>query len=350
MPWSPRYPRPLQPGSLIAVTAPSSGVPAPLHPRLDLVIEQLRVRGYRVREGLSLRHEHKDESAPSEARAAELTALLLDDDVDAVFPTWGGERAIELLRRLDFAALARARPKWLMGYSDLSTLMLPLTLMCGWATVHGPNLMDLAPGQDDPLTAHALAPLVGGAGTVFEQRQSVAWQKKWEDFALDPRCTYRLTEPTRWRPLSTVPAGGITMSGRLIGGCLDTLMHLSGSKFGDVPSFVRRCGDEGAIVYLENAEMRPTELLRALWSVRLSGWFDGVRGIVVGRSGGADAKTESDLGADEALHAGLADLPCPVLVDVDIGHRPPQMTLINGALAELRWSAEDGGQLRQALG
>ncbi|MCU7372321.1 hypothetical protein PEC18_15975 [Paucibacter sp. O1-1] len=36
---------------MIAVTAPSSGVPAPLHARLDLVIEHLRAQGYRVVEG-----------------------------------------------------------------------------------------------------------------------------------------------------------------------------------------------------------------------------------------------------------------------------------------------------------
>jgi muramoyltetrapeptide carboxypeptidase len=349
MPWSPRYPRPLQPGSLIAVTAPSSGVPAPLHPRLDLVIEQLRVRGYRVREGRCLRQEHKNASASREARAAELMSLLLDDEVDAVFPPWGGERAIELLPLLDFAALERAEPTWLMGYSDLSTLMLPLTLRCGWATVHGPNLMDLPPGQDDALTAHALDPLVAGAGADFDQRQSPMWQKHWEDFALNPRCTYRLTEPTRWRPLSDAPAGGITMSGRLIGGCLDTLMHLAGAPFGDVPGFVRRCGDDGAIVYLENADMGPADLLRALWSVRLSGWFDNVRGVLIGRSNGPEAKAETDLQSDDALQAVLGDLPCPVLVDVDIGHRPPQLTLVNGALAELRWSAALGGELRQRL-
>jgi muramoyltetrapeptide carboxypeptidase len=83
--------------------------------------------------------------------------------------------------------------------------------------------------------------------------------------------------------------------------------------------------------------------------VRLSGWFDGVRGILVGRSGGPQAKAAADLQSDEALLAVLGDLPCPVLVDVDIGHRPPQMTLVNGAAAQLNWSAAHGGELRQAL-
>lgn len=344
---SPLYPRPLRAGSLIGVTAPSSGVPAALHPRLDLVIAGLRARGFRVREGGCLRHEHKDTSAPAEARAAELMAMLRDDEVDAVMPPWGGERAIELLPRLDFEALGRSRPKWLMGFSDLSTLMLPLTLRCGWATAHGPNLMDLAPAQDDTLTAHALDPLTGGADTVFVQQQSAAWRSECDDWAVNPHAAYRLTEPTCWRPLRETR--DIAMSGRLIGGCIDTVMHLAGSAFGDVPAFMRRCGDEGAILYLENCEQPPLALLRGLWSLRLAGWFEGVRGVLIGRSSAPPGKADDALQPHEALQAVLGDLPCPVLVDVDIGHVPPQMTLVNGALAEVGWSAAGGGAMRQTL-
>lgn len=46
-----RFPAPLQPGDLIGVTSPSSGVPAELRPRLEVALQQLRDRGYRVRVG-----------------------------------------------------------------------------------------------------------------------------------------------------------------------------------------------------------------------------------------------------------------------------------------------------------
>ncbi len=45
----------------------------------------------------------------------------------------------------------------------------------------------------------------------------------------------------------------------------------------------------------------------------------------------------------------LGPLPCPVLVDVDVGHRPPQMVLINGALATVRFDAHGGGRITQHL-
>jgi muramoyltetrapeptide carboxypeptidase LdcA involved in peptidoglycan recycling len=46
-----RFPKPLVPGDVIAVTAPSSGVSAPTLARLDLVLTHLRAQGYRVIEG-----------------------------------------------------------------------------------------------------------------------------------------------------------------------------------------------------------------------------------------------------------------------------------------------------------
>ena len=81
-----RYPRPLQPGCTIGVTAPSSGVSPPCQPRLDLVLNHLRQRGFAVIEGGCLR-ESPGAALPSpEQRAAELMDFFLREDVDAVLP------------------------------------------------------------------------------------------------------------------------------------------------------------------------------------------------------------------------------------------------------------------------
>jgi muramoyltetrapeptide carboxypeptidase LdcA involved in peptidoglycan recycling len=346
----PIYPAPLHPGACIAVTAPSSGVLPALHPRLDLVIGHLRAQGYAVVEGLCLRDEQGSASAPAEARAAELMHFLLRDDIAAVIPPWGGELAIELLDRLDWTALKAARPKWLLGYSDTSTLLLPLTLRLGWATAHGPCLMDLAPGQPDALTRGALAVLATPAtpaGGAVRQDQSTHWQLHWTDFATVPDAVCRLTEATQWCALGGAEA--LQFSGRLIGGCLDTLMHLAGSPYGDVPGFIAAAGDDGAILYLENSGLTPTDWVRALHRLRWAGWLDGLAGVLVGRSSGPDTANTHELRYAQALQSTLRKLPCPVLVDVDIGHRPPQMLLINGARAEVRWSSGEGGSVHQVL-
>jgi muramoyltetrapeptide carboxypeptidase LdcA involved in peptidoglycan recycling len=334
-----RYPRPLRPGDRIVVTAPSSGVEPPLQPRLDLVLAHLRAQGFVVEEGHCLRDEAHSASAPAAARAGELMRTLLRDDVAAVIPPWGGELAIELLDRLDWDALARATPKWVLGYSDTSTWMLPLTLRLGWATAHGPCLMDLVAGQSDPLTRGAMAVLATPAGGRVLQHASSHWQLKWTDFAQVPDTTYQLSEPTRWRSLK---GGEASCSGRLVGGCLDTLMHTAGTPHGDVAAFITTHRAEGVLLYLENAGLSPTDWVRALHRLRWAGWLDGLAGVLVGRSAAPDTHKPRQLRYEEALHSTLGDLPYPVLVDMDIGHVPPQLVLVNGALATVQ--LQSGGQ------
>ncbi len=343
-----RYPAALNAGGRIVVTAPSSGVPPPLHARLERALAHLRAQGFVVEEGRCLRDEQRSASAPADARAAELMQTLLRDDVAAVIPPWGGELAIELLDRLDWPALAAAQPKWVLGYSDTSTWMLPLTLRLGWATAHGPGLMDLVPGQTDALTRGAMAVLATPPGGRVTQHASSHWQRHWTDFADVPDCVHQLTEPTRWRRLDAASCD-TTVTGRLIGGCLDTLMHLAASPHADVPAFIARHRADGVLLYLENAELSPPALVRALHTLRWAGWLDGLAGLLIGRSAAPDTTAPDALRYADALQQALADLPCPVLVDLDIGHRPPQLVLVNGALAHVHARADGSGLMEQQL-
>ena len=343
-----RYPAPLLAGCRVAVTAPSSGVEPALHARLDLALAHLRAQGLRVEEGRCLRQQAHSASAPAGERVAELMHTLLREDVHAVIPPWGGERAIELLDRLDWPALAQARPKWVLGYSDTSTWMLPLTLRLGWATAHGPCLMDLVPAQRDPLSAGALAVLGTPAGGTVLQASSTRWQRDWTDFAADPGGAYALTRPTRWRALTGAPDA--RLEGRLVGGCIDTLMHTAATPHGDVAGFIRAhrtARGEGTLLYLENAGLSPCDWLRALQRLRWSGWLDGLSGVLVGRSAAPDSSGATELRFEEALHETLGDLPCPVLLDMDIGHVPPQLVLVNGAWAHVQLPADGSGSVEQ---
>ena len=347
-----RYPAPLLAGGRIAITAPSAGVEASMQLRLELCIEGLRTQGFVVEEGECLRRQQQDTSAPAEVRAAELMHYLLRDDIGAIIPPWGGELAIELLELLDWHALAHARPKWLLGYSDTSTLQVALTLRLGWATAHGPCLMDLVAGQNDSLTARAMSALATPAGGQFEQFQSARWQARRTDFAIVPDVTYSLTEPTHWRCLNRSAGNVVRFGGRLIGGCLDTLMHTAGTPYGDLRRFIADAGSDGVILYFENAEQSPVDVVRALHRLRWAGWLDGVAGLVVGRSAAPDSQDKlggTRLRYADALKRMLAGLPCPVLIDVDIGHLPPQLVLINGAKAQVSWSESGGGRVVQAL-
>lgn len=94
--------------------------------------------------------------------------------------------------------------------------------------------------------------------------------------------------------------------------------------------------------------MGPCELTRALYSLRLKGWFSCVNGILIGRSAGPDTELPTQQSYTDALQSALGDLHIPVIYDVDIGLIPPQMTLVNGAQATVVFEKQ-GGSITQQL-
>lgn len=328
-----RYPRPLVAGDLVGVATPSSGVPASLHDRLDAALDAVAAHGFRTRVGELARVDGVT-SGPPEARAAELTEMMTDPSVRAVIPPWGGDLAVDLLDRLDVDALA-VDPTWLIGYSDLSTLMTPLTLATGIATLHGANLMDTPyelpvefSSWVDVVTAPAGATLVQSAAP----RRRI---RPWGPWATEPRTRDdAYEEPTRWRRLDGDDP--VTVTGRLIGGCLETIALLPGTPYGDLDGFARRHAPEGLLVYLEAAEADTLETARLLHRLRLAGWFDHANAVLIGRTPAPESPGYPRL---QALTDTLGGLGIPVLYDADVGHEPPQLPLVNGALAEVEWDA-----------
>ncbi|MGC5165458.1 S66 family peptidase [Luteimicrobium sp. DT211] len=341
-----RYPAPLAPGDVVGVTAPSSGVAASLVPRLEVALDTLRSRGLEPRLGRCL-DGSGIVSAPADERAAELTAMLLDPQVRAVVPPWGGEIAIDLLDRLDWDALA-ADPTWLVGFSDVSTLLLPLTVLTGVATLHGQNLMDTPYRVPTPLASWLDVVAAPTGSTVVQGASERHRAHGYDDWEADPA----VVEPTydsagTWTRLDAHAGGELAVSGRLIGGCLEAITHLVGTPFGDVPRFAREHAPEGTIVYLECAESNAADTTRRLFQLRYAGWFDDARAVLVGRTGGADLPgwTQHD-----AVRHALGDLGVPVVGDVDCGHVPPHLALVNGALATVTHDAgADRWQLSQQL-
>ncbi|WP_380169320.1 S66 peptidase family protein [Jannaschia sp. R86511] len=329
-----RFPAPLRPGDTIGVTAPSSGVPAALRPRLDLAVAHLRERGYEVRLGACLA-DGGVVSAPARERADELSAMLLDPTVRAVVPPWGGELAVEVLPHLDPAALRAAEATWLVGYSDVSTLTLALTTTTGTASVHAPNLMDTPDPVPEPLlpwldavTAPTGSVLVQGGSTHHAGGTSPDW-------ADDPGARPTLDRPGGWSLLDP-GAGEVHTTGRLLGGCLETIAPLAGTPYGDVAGFVADHAPEGLLLHLEASESHALDVARLLWGLRLAGWFDRVNAVLVGRT---RAPAAGGFSQADALRSALADLDLPVVLDVDLGHVPPQLSLVQGALADLTVTA-----------
>lgn len=320
-----RFPTPLRPGDRIAVTSPSAGVEGAGADRIEFCVGWLRDAGFDVVVGEAMDGAGVT-SAPAADRAAELTAMLCDPTIRCVIPPWGGETAIDLVDLLDWDALAAAEPTWLVGYSDLSTILLPLTTRLGWATLHGDNLAD----TPYKVPTGLLSWIDVASGTGPHRQRDSGLVAGWWRFEENHRATeWKAVGDGRW---TLHGADSVHVSGRLVGGCVETLCNLAGTPYGDVAAFGRQHSEDGLIVYLEAAGDEAATICRNLHGLRLAGWFEHARAILIGRTNAPD---HPKLTQREAVLDALGRLDLPIVFDLEIGHVPPHLPLVNGALATL---------------
>lgn len=318
----------------IGITAPSSGVGKEQHHLLEQAIARQQQNGFDIKTGETAWTQELAKSAPAKKRADEFMDMMNDPEIDFIFPPWGGELLIEMLEHVDFS---RIQPKWVLGYSDLSVLLLAMTLKTGIATAHGPNIVDLRGEKSDETTGQWLTVLQTEAGKLVLQHASALYQKEWNHSNPSP-VVYQLTEPTEWK---TVSGNEEKFEGRLLGGCIDVIRHIIGTPYGEVQTFrEQHIPEEQVVWFLENCEMSVADLKRSLTQMKYAGWFENCAGILFGRSAASEPVEGYTV---EKMYQDLAeDLSMPIAYDIDLGHMPPQITFVNGAYAEIQVSNGKG--------
>jgi muramoyltetrapeptide carboxypeptidase len=321
-----RYPF-MKKNATVGVTAPSSGVGPELAHLLKQSISRMELNGFNVICGETPWTQAKAKSAPARVRSREFNEMMSAEHIDIVIPPWGGELLIEMIEHIDFETM---KDKWIFGYSDISVLLLAVTLTTGMATAHGAALIDLRGEITDDTTVKWQAVLSTQVGGSIVQQSSLKYQKEWPAAETSP-CIFNLTEATYWK---SVTEGKVTMKGRVLGGCIDVIRHLIGTPFGNVQHFQQqRINNEPILWYLENCELNTVDLRRSLVQMKLAGWFENCSGIMFGRSA---ANRPVDNYTAEDVYTDLSEeLKIPIVYDIDCGHVPPQITLINGAYAEV---------------
>lgn len=326
------YPQFIKKSDTIGVTAPSDGVTDELKvKRLDNAIKKLNDYGYNIIETASVRKSNKGKSNKSSVQAKELEELFLKDDVKAIICASGGDFLLEMLPYFDYNKVLE-NSKWLQGYSDPTGLLFTITTNLDIATIYGDNFKAFGMNNWHESLFNNLAIL---EGNIIVQNSFTKYES--EDI---PYVTglegYNLTEDVKWHNLND--ENEIVIKGRIIGGCLDLLNELFGTKYDKTKEFIEKYKNDGIIWYFDNCELSSEALIRTFWKFKDNGWFNHCKGILFGRS--MTNSSYYDITFEEAIKHSLNDLNIPIITDMDFGHISPRMTIINGAIATIK--SKDG--------
>lgn len=283
----------LPPGSLIGVIAPAGPV-AP--DRLAAVPALYAAFGYRCRiyPGCTQRTGYL--AGDDTTRLADLHAALADGEVAALHAIRGGYGCMRLLDGVD-TALLRARPKLLIGYSDLTALH-ALWAREGLPTLHAPMAASdlLLPGRQADRDA-LFTLLQGGLRTGDVLAPALA--------------------------ATPLHVGG-RAAGRLVGGNLSLVAALLGTPWA--------WDARGALLFLEDVSEDLYRVDRLLTQLRLAGVLDATAGIVLG----SFTEAESPTALLQSLLLPLCQAQRkPLLAGWPAGHGTPHRPLPLGLRAVL---------------
>ena len=288
-------PQGLGPGSTVGIVCPASAATASdIKDFRDLCT----LWGINVKLGRNLSKRNGYLSAPDADRAAEFMGFIEDPSVDAVVCARGGYGVMRILPMLDFVSIRQAG-KIIMGFSDITALLIAVQQLSGVVTFHGP----VASSTFDPFTIQSFKTVVGGSGA-----QPLSFS--------DDRLTTLRT--------------GIAQ-GRLTGGNLSMIVSTLGTKY--------EIDTTDAILFLEEVHEEPFRVDRMLTQLWLAGKLQSCRGIALGNFRDCEAKGVSISGPsfslDQVFEQRITSIGIPAIYGLPVGHVKSKLTIPLGIRAEL---------------
>jgi len=283
-----RKPRALRPGAIVAVAAPAFAVDEAV---LAAGEERLRARGYRVRRRADATAVCGYLAGDDARRAAELMEWVDDPEVGAILCARGGYGCHRILGRLD-AARVRAAAKPLVGFSDVTSLLLWQRRRAGLVGFHGP---------------------------VLERGQSL------DDEEID--CLLRALSGELLAPLRGRGEVGGVAEGRLVGGSITLLAASLGTPW--------EPDTRGALLLLEEVNEKPYALDRMLHQLAAAGKFGALAGVGVGQLVSCTDPKRAEPSAEAVVVEILGALGVPLVTDLPFGHGVPNLTWPLGVRAVL---------------
>lgn len=247
-------------------------------------------------------------------------------NADVIISVGGGELMFDILQHIDFDLIKTKPFKWFIGFSDNTNLTYTLTTICDIPTIYGPNAPSFYsyPLQYDTLD---LLRLLRGEKIFYGYEGFMLEKSK----ALYPKYNFDHKKVIT-SYFYTKPFNGI-----LLGGCLDCLVNICGTKFDNTKTYINNHKDKGIIFYFEACDLNSVGIKRALLKLKYSGWFDNnIKGFLIGRS--LNYFDESfGLTSKQAYLSELQEYKIPILLDIDLGHIDPSLPIKNGGYATISY-------------
>lgn len=294
-----RPPR-LRPGDTVGILSPAGATYRQDH--IDLVIDAVKGLGFVPKLAPHATDRYGYLAGPDEVRAADVNGMFADPTIAALMPIHGGWGSARILPYLAYDTI-RANPKVLVGFSDITALLLGIYSQTGLVTFHGPHgITSWRQGQVDPLRRI----IVNGEALTYTNPL----------LAEDQDRLMRV----RGR-VQTITPGRAT--GPLVGGNLSVIAGIVGSPY--MPN------TDGAILFLEDIGEAPYRIDRMLTQLKLAGTLDNLAGFIFGQcTNCGPGETYGSLTLGQILDDHIKPLGIPAWSGAWIGHVEPIWTLSIG--------------------
>ncbi len=312
----------LQPGDAIGIISPAGAMSGQRD--LDITVNAVQGLGLVPRFGPHVRDRYGYLAGTDRDRAADVNQFFADPSIKALMPIRGDWGSARILPYLDYAMI-RQNPKIIVGFSDITALLLGITAQTGLVTFHGPHgVTSWLPGQTGPFRR------------VLFDGEAIAISNAGLPAGDDQRPTLESQRPTPSRVITPGQA-----QGRLIGGNLSVIAGTAGSPY--LPSL------SGAILFLEDVGESVYRIDRMITQLKLAGALDGLAGFIFGQCTRCSLSEGGSLTLEQVLRDHLQPLGIPAWSGALLGHVEPILTVPIGAAVAIDAARGSIQMLRPAV-
>lgn len=329
------YPEFLKENDLISVPATSSGATEKADIiRIKNAKKKIENLGFKVNLSKNAFNNTIGRSASEKERAEELNEMF-ENNSKAIITLAGGDFLLETLPYIDFEKLVN-NLKWVEGFSDPTGILFPITTKYDIATIYGNNFKSFGANEYHKSINDNLEIL---KGNLIEQVSYDLFENERID-RLTGLEGFNLTDKVKWISLDEKE---ISVTGRIIAGCLDIIKELAGTKYDGIKNFNEKYKDDGIILVFDNCELSKEDLIRTLWKLNELEYFKCAKCIIFGRNGvEKNYYKEYDNMEKCLLDSVISKLGIPIIYDADISHKGPSFTIINGSIAHVEYKEGKG--------